>query len=104
MPLFAAVLTPLAVAPAMAWGATGAQPAGPAQPDPIDHTQPKAPDGTPVCAQWVHDRHTVEKAGRSWATWHPPRDPKYGCAFGHEHGSNPRAFRHFRRTGMPAFG
>ena len=41
---------------------------------------------------------------RIWATWHPPRDPRYGCAFGHEHGSNPRAFRYFRRTGMPAFG
>ena len=75
-----------------------------AAPDPIDHTQPKAPDGTPVCAKWVHDRHTVEKGGRAWATWHPPRDPRYGCAFGHEHGSNPRAFHHFRRTGMPAFG
>ena len=75
-----------------------------AVPDPIDHTQPKAPDGTPVCAKWVHDRHAVEKGGRTWATWHPPRDPRYGCAFGHEHGSNPRAFRHFRRTGMPAFG
>jgi hypothetical protein len=75
-----------------------------AGPDPIDHSQPKAPDGTPVCAKWVHDRHTVHKGGRTWATWHPPRDPRYGCAFGHEHGSNPRAFRHFRRTGMPAFG
>ena len=72
--------------------------------DPVDHTQPRAPDGTPFCAKWVHDRHTVERSGRTWATWHPPRDPRYGCAFGHEHGSNPRAFRHFRRTGMPAFG
>jgi hypothetical protein len=72
--------------------------------DPVDHTQPRAPDGTPICATWVHDRHTVQRAGRTWATWHPPRDPRYGCAFGHEHGSNPRAFRHFRRTGMPAFG
>jgi hypothetical protein len=72
--------------------------------DPVDHTQPPAPDGTPVCASWVHDRHTVERGGRTWATWHPPRDPRYGCAFGHEHGSNPRAFRFFRRTGMPAFG
>jgi hypothetical protein len=72
--------------------------------DPIDRSQPPAPDGTPVCAAWVHDRHTVERDGRIWPTWHPPRDPRYGCAFGHEHGSNPRAFRHFRRTGMPAFG
>ncbi|MGH2744890.1 MAG: hypothetical protein ACRDN8_20875 [Thermoleophilaceae bacterium] len=77
---------------------------GPAAPDPIDHSQPPAPDGTPVCAEWVHDRHTVERGGRSWPTWHPPRDRRYGCAFGHEHGSNPRAFRHFRRAAMPAFG
>ena len=72
--------------------------------DPIDHSQPAAPDGTPVCEDWVHDEHTVRRGGRSWATWHPPRDPRFGCAFGHEHGSNPRAFRYFGRTGMPAFG
>ena len=72
--------------------------------DPIDHSQPPAPDGTPICAAWVHDQYTVERGGRSWATWHPPRDPRYHCAFGHEHGSNPRAFRYFGRTGMPAFG
>jgi hypothetical protein len=72
--------------------------------DPIDHSKPPAPDGTAVCAAWVHDGYTVERGGRSWATWHPPRDPRYGCAFGHEHGSNPRAFRYFGRTGMPAFG
>jgi len=72
--------------------------------DPIDPSQPPAPDGTPICADWVHDRYTVERGGRTWATWHPPRDPRYGCAFGHEHGSNPRAFRYFGRTGMPAFG
>jgi hypothetical protein len=85
----------LAVAPAAA--------AAPAR-DPVDRSQPAAPDGTPVCAKWVHDRYQVERGGRSWATWHPPRDPRYGCAFGHEHGSNPRAFRFFGRTGMPAFG
>lgn len=72
--------------------------------DPIDHSKPPAPDGTPMCADWVHDQYTVERGGRRWATWHPPRDPRYGCAFGHEHGSNPRAFRYFSRTGMPAFG
>jgi hypothetical protein len=72
--------------------------------DPIDHSQPAAPDGTPVCAEWVHDAHSVQRGGRSWASWHPPRDPRHGCAFGHEHGSNPRAFKHFGRTGMPAFG
>jgi hypothetical protein len=81
---------------------------GPAAPawaaDPIDHTKPAAPDGTPVCAEWVHARHVVERGGREWPTWHPGRDPRYRCAFGHEHGSNPRAFQHFERTGMPAFG
>ena len=72
--------------------------------DPIDHSKPPAPDGTPISADWVHDRYTVERDGRFYATWHPPKDPRYGCAFGHEHGSNPRAFRYFRRTGMPPFG
>ena len=72
--------------------------------DPIDHSQPRAPDGTPICADWVHERYTVERGGRFWPTWHPPRDTRYQCAFGHEHGSNPRAFRYFARTGMPAFG
>jgi hypothetical protein len=72
--------------------------------DPIDHSQPPAPDGTPICADWVHDEYTVQRGGGTWASWHPPRDPRDGCAFGHEHGSNPRAFRYFARTGMPAFG
>jgi hypothetical protein len=80
-----------------------AAPAGAAR-DPVDHSQPRAPDGTPICAKWVHDRYTVERGGRSWPTWHPPRDPRYRCAFGHEHGSSPRAFRFFERAGMPAFG
>ena len=80
--------------------ALGGQPAR----DPIDHSQPRAPDGTPICADWVHDRYTVERGGRSWPTWHPPRDPRYHCAFGHEHGSSARAFRYFGRTGSPAFG
>jgi hypothetical protein len=51
--------------------------------DPVDHSQPRAPDGTPVCAKWVHDRYAVERGGRTWPPWHPPRDPRYGCAFGH---------------------
>jgi hypothetical protein len=72
--------------------------------DPVDHAQLPAPDGTPICAKWVHDRYTVERDGPLYATWHPPKDPRYGCAFGHEHGSNPRAFSYFGRTGMPPFG
>jgi hypothetical protein len=87
------LLSALLAAASPAWGA-----------DPVDHSRPAAPDRTPMCADWVHDDHTVERGGKHWATWHPPRDPRFGCAFGHEHGSNPRAFRHFRRTGMPAFG
>jgi hypothetical protein len=79
-------------------------PARAAGPDPVDHSQPAAPDGTPICAKWVHDRYTTLVNGRRWPTWHPARDPRYQCAFGHEHGSNPRAFRYFSRTGMPAFG
>jgi hypothetical protein len=83
---------------------TCAGPAWGAADDPIDHTKPAAPDGTPMCADWVHARYSVERGGRSWPTWHAPRDPRYGCAFGHEHGSNPRAFAYFARAGMPAFG
>ena len=85
-----------------ALGAAG--PAWAAEPDPVDHSKPVAPDGTPMCADWVHARYTVEGGGRLWPTWHPPRDPRYRCAFGHEHGSNPRAFAQFERTGMPALG
>jgi hypothetical protein len=79
-------------------------PAWGAGPDPVDHSQAAAPDGTPVCAKWVHDRYTTVRGDRRWPTWHPARDPGYGCAFGHEHGSNPRAFRYYGRTHMPAFG
>jgi hypothetical protein len=79
-------------------------PAAAGTPDPIDRTQPPAPDGTPLCAKWLHDRHVVRAGGREWPTWHPPYDFRHRCAYGHEHGSNPRAFRFFGRSGMPAFG
>ena len=62
-----------------------------------------APDGTPLCPDWLHDRHVVRAAGAEWPTWHPAYDQRHRCAYGHEHGTNPRAFRFFRRTGMPAF-
>ena len=55
----------------------------------------KAPDGTSICPQRLHDRYQG---------WHPPYDRRHRCAFGHEHGSNPRAFRFFHRTGPPSFG
>lgn len=81
-----------------------AAPAAHAARDPVDRSRAPAPDGTPICAAWVHDRYTVEARGHEWPTSHPPVDPRYHCAFGHEHGTNPRAFRFFERTGMPAIG
>src|SRR5688572_5105094 len=63
-----------------------AAPAAHAEAGAIDHSRAPAPDGTPLCAAWVHDEYTVERSGRTWATWHPPRDPRHHCAFGHEHG------------------
>jgi hypothetical protein len=87
----------LAVAALGAPGAASAR-------DPLDHSKPPAPDGTPVCADWVHDRHDVRVGGSRYPTWHPPRDPRFRCAFGHEHGSNPRAFRYLGRAGRVAFG
>ena len=72
--------------------------------DPVDHDRPRAPDGTPVCAEWVHARHSVTVGDRRYATWHPARDARHRCAFGHEHGSNPRAFRYRGKAGRIAFG
>lgn len=69
------------------------------------HAGGATPDGKPLCAGWVHERHTAPGPdGRVYPTWHPQVDPEYGCAFGHEHGSDPREFLGFRYSGMPAFG
>lgn len=68
------------------------------------YTNIRTPDGRPVCAPWVHEQYKVTMHGHSFATWHPPIDPVHNCVFGHEHGSDPRAFRYFAQTGMPAFG
>jgi hypothetical protein len=74
-------------------------------PSPRPHTGDRTPDGRPVCSKWVHERHTVTGAdGRRYATWHPLVDPTYDCVFGHEHGSDPRAFLGFRQSGLPPFG
>src|SRR5438067_7518874 len=44
-----------------------------------------------MCPSWVHDQYvTVGPDGKTYATWHPPVDPQYGCYFGHEHGADPR--------------
>lgn len=58
------------------------------------HPQPVAPDGRRICSSEVHDRFSVVIDGVRFATWHPPIDPVTGCAFGHEHGSNPSAWAH----------
>jgi len=43
------------------------------------------------CSQEIHDRWWVADAtGTAHPTWHPPVDPVTGCAFGHEHGADPR--------------
>ncbi|MCU0306922.1 MAG: hypothetical protein MUE51_03975 [Thermoleophilia bacterium] len=92
---------PALLLPAAALGALGltvaAAVAGPAP--------ERTPDGLPVCPPAVHDRYATTGAdGRRWPTWHPPVDPVHRCAFGHEHGADPRGFPAARWAGMPAFG
>jgi hypothetical protein len=42
------------------------------------------------CSREIHDSYWVTGPdGKIYPTWHPPVDPKTGCAFGHEHGSDP---------------
>jgi len=60
-----------------------------------------APPMTSDC-QALHDSFvTTGPDGKRYATWHPP--VVNGCAFGHEHGSDPRLFPAFSEVGMPAF-
>jgi hypothetical protein len=43
------------------------------------------------CPREVHDRYwTYGPDGKVYPAWHPPVDPITGCAFGHEHGSDPK--------------
>jgi hypothetical protein len=43
------------------------------------------------CPREVHDRYwTYGLDGKVYPTWHPPVDPITGCAFGHEHGDDPK--------------
>ena len=56
-------------------------------------TQPSGAP-TPVAAQpcpvWVHDRYAAQAPDGKWyPTWHPTKDPQFGCVFGHEHGDDP---------------
>ncbi len=69
---------------------------------------PAVPAGQPIptagqtCPQWVHDQYvTTGPDGKTYATWHPPRDAVWGCYFNHEHGSDPSLFSPRYR---PAFG
>jgi hypothetical protein len=46
------------------------------------------------CPREVHDRYwTYGPDGKVYPAWHPPVDPITGCAFGHEHGSDPALSR-----------
>jgi hypothetical protein len=43
------------------------------------------------CTKEQHDAYSVVGPdGKRYPTWHPPVDPTSGCAFGHEHGRDPR--------------
>jgi hypothetical protein len=56
------------------------------------------------CSTEIHARYWVYGAdGKVYPTWHPTRDAS-GCAFGHEHGADPRKSNLFAKTGLPAFG
>jgi hypothetical protein len=63
---------------------------------------PAAVAGQP-CPAWVHDRYATQGPDGLWyPTWHPPVDPEFGCAFGHEHGADPKTSN--ADSSLPAFG
>lgn len=58
-----------------------------------------------TCPSEVHERYVTRAPdGTTRPTWHPPVDPLTGCAFDHEHGSDPSRFIGAQRIGAPAFG
>jgi hypothetical protein len=62
----------------------------------------KSMSGMP-CPQWVHDLQVVKGPdGKTYPTWHPAVDVKYGCNYDHEHGDDPR--RSLADNTLPAFG
>lgn len=81
-------------------------------PSPVTATNPPSNSGTAgkptpqagqPCPTWVHDQYvTTGPDGKTYATWHPPVEPQYGCYFGHEHGADPRTSR--ANSTLPAFG
>lgn len=49
------------------------------------------PSAVDTCSKAIHDSYSVVASdGKRYPTWHPPGDPRTGCTFGHEHGSDPR--------------
>ncbi len=85
-----ATATPTSVPPT----ATPTSAPPPATPTSVPPTATPGGSPTPVagqpCPTWVHDLHTATGPdGKKYPTWHPTKDPQYGCLFGHEHGDNP---------------
>lgn len=59
----------------------------------------------PVCSVVPHAHFVWTGAsGQELAAWHPATDPASGCAFPHEHGSDPSKFIGAKRAGTLAFG
>jgi len=55
------------------------------------------------CSKEIHDSYyVIGTDGKKYSTWHPARDPKTGCVFGHEHGDDPRTA--IVDNTLPAFG
>jgi hypothetical protein len=75
----------------------------PPTPAPTQTTSEVAVIPGQLCPPLVHDAYVVTGPdGRSYPTWHPPVDPRYGCFFGHEHGADPRTSN--ADNTLPAFG
>ncbi|WP_255950296.1 hypothetical protein [Streptomyces odontomachi] len=77
---------------------------------PISHAYDLIVNGTGYtprageCSKEIHARYwTYGPDGKVYPTWHPAKDPS-GCAFGHEHGDDPRTSELFSTAGWPAFG
>jgi hypothetical protein len=59
----------------------------------------------PRCTDAQHARYSaVGPDGQRYATWHPQIDARAGCAFDHEHGSNPALFAPAALRGTSALG
>ncbi len=61
--------------------------------------------GVSTCSEAIHARYQAQGPdGKMYPTWHPPIDHDSGCAFDHEHGSDPHSYVGFQSSGMPLFG